>query len=93
MSFRRYMMRRRAAPETATGHFVLAYRDARDAPDARSIGELIAYLRGQGAPAETLAAARDVWRGYRAYRNGVDRRAVAVSDTAANAQGRTRDGR
>jgi len=65
LSFKEYVSKRRLT-DTPAGDFVRDARADRALPDAESWEQLHTYLITKGAIPEAIAAARVVWRSYRA---------------------------
>jgi hypothetical protein len=63
MPFREYIASKRLAGVTE-GRFVVDAKNDRDLPDARTWGELEAYLVGKNCSREVLEDAAGVWRDY-----------------------------
>jgi hypothetical protein len=64
MAFREYITSKRLAGVTQQGRFVVDAQEDGDLPDARTWGELEAYLVGKNCSRELLEDAAGVWRDY-----------------------------
>lgn len=65
MSFRSYLVKRRAA-QNASGDFVRYARADRSMPDVKSWHQLETYLYAVGAAPAAIAAGKTVWNSYQA---------------------------